>query len=92
PTEGVSSLGLQQNGDEDDRGLSGSGDSEDGEYLPSDCEIDSANDVHFTDNEEDLDLGDSFFGFDTHDGDNNAADKGKKVVNEEFSNDDGDSS
>ncbi|MED6224157.1 hypothetical protein PIB30_081125 [Stylosanthes scabra] len=37
-------------------------DSDDGEYVPSDVNSDSIDDVHFTDSEDDLDLGDSFFG------------------------------
>ncbi|MED6116123.1 hypothetical protein PIB30_097125 [Stylosanthes scabra] len=39
-----------------------SDDSEDAEYVPSGEEADNADDIHFTDSEEDLDIGDNFFG------------------------------
>ncbi|MED6196003.1 hypothetical protein PIB30_043135 [Stylosanthes scabra] len=56
-------------------------DSDDAEYVPSAEKVDSAEDIHFTDSEEDLDLDDSFFGLEVAAGDKG---KGKSVVNEEF--------
>ncbi|MED6212657.1 hypothetical protein PIB30_085597 [Stylosanthes scabra] len=55
-------------------------------------ETDSADDIIFTDSESELDLEDNFFGVETNRGENGVADKRKKVVNEDFSNDDGEDS
>ncbi|MED6118318.1 hypothetical protein PIB30_001547 [Stylosanthes scabra] len=60
-----------------------SDDSEDAEYVPSVEEADNADDIHFTDREEDLDIGDNFFGVEEDVG-NNVVDKGKMVLNEDF--------
>ncbi|MED6222211.1 hypothetical protein PIB30_062172 [Stylosanthes scabra] len=46
-------------------------------------EVDSVEDIHFTDSEEDLDLGDNFFGVQIEAGDT-GVDKGKTVLNEDF--------
>ncbi|MED6153210.1 hypothetical protein PIB30_099520, partial [Stylosanthes scabra] len=60
-------------------------DSDDSEYVPSADDVDSADDVHFTDSEEEFDFDDSFFGIQTEAGEKAGDGKGKRVVNEEFS-------
>ncbi|MED6220502.1 hypothetical protein PIB30_045416 [Stylosanthes scabra] len=66
-------------------------DIDDEEYVPSADEVDSADDVHFTDSEEELDFDDNFFGLQTDAGENGGDRKGKRVVNEEFSDEGEDS-
>ncbi|MED6116072.1 hypothetical protein PIB30_096653 [Stylosanthes scabra] len=59
---------------------------EDEEYVSSDVPSDSADDVHFTDSEEDFDLCDDFFGNETGAGSPGVGNRGKSVANDEFSN------
>ncbi|MED6163774.1 hypothetical protein PIB30_083295 [Stylosanthes scabra] len=65
-TEGAVASGENGDPNAEDENLGGreseEDDSDDGEYVPSDVNSNSADDVHFTDSEDDLDLGDSFFG------------------------------
>ncbi|MED6185724.1 hypothetical protein PIB30_059750 [Stylosanthes scabra] len=78
PNDGVAGLGEQEsraeeesdglgehkdlNDDQNHEVVDEDGDSEDSEYVPSGGDTDSADDVHFTDSEEELDFDDSFFG------------------------------
>ncbi|MED6121855.1 hypothetical protein PIB30_033970 [Stylosanthes scabra] len=62
----------------------GETDSDDALYEPSDEDVDSADDIHFTDSEEELDLDDSFFGVEREIAAEYVRDKGKRVVNEDF--------
>ncbi|RYR35530.1 hypothetical protein Ahy_A10g050681 [Arachis hypogaea] len=63
-------------------------DSDDEEFIPSDIEVDSADDIQFTDSEEEYD-DDS--GFEELKGvtDSDRVDKGKRVVNGDFSDEEG---
>ncbi|MED6197290.1 hypothetical protein PIB30_055296 [Stylosanthes scabra] len=76
--------GLEEVGDVNEGGT-GAGirtedsDSDDAEYVPSADEVDSANDVHFTDSEEEFDLDESFFGLQTESAQNASNGKGKSV-------------
>ncbi|MED6168057.1 hypothetical protein PIB30_008407 [Stylosanthes scabra] len=72
-------------------------DTEKSDYVPSEENSNSADDVQFTDSEEDFDLDDNSFGIGEGElgsggGNENvrgAADKGKGKLNEDFSNDEG---
>ncbi|MED6140417.1 hypothetical protein PIB30_092998 [Stylosanthes scabra] len=78
-------------------------DTKESEYVPSEKNTDSADDVQFTDSEEDLDLDDNGFGIgekgsgggsgsgsgNGNGNGNGVADKGKGKVNEDFSHDEG---
>ncbi|MED6110473.1 hypothetical protein PIB30_043225 [Stylosanthes scabra] len=72
-------------------------DTEEFDYVPSEKNSDNADDVQFTDSEEDFDLDDNGFGIGegglgSGGGNENvsgAADKGKGKLNEDFSNDEG---
>ncbi|MED6193547.1 hypothetical protein PIB30_020514 [Stylosanthes scabra] len=55
------------------------------EYVPSDVPSESAEDLHFTDSEEDFDLGDEFFRNDLGAGSSGVGNRGKRVANDEFS-------
>ncbi|RYR65096.1 hypothetical protein Ahy_A03g011087 [Arachis hypogaea] len=70
---------------ENDRGESNSDDdSDDEEFIPSDLEGDSADDIHFTDSEEEYD-DESGFEEDTTGKSSKRVDKGKGVMNGDFS-------
>ncbi|MED6116652.1 hypothetical protein PIB30_102202 [Stylosanthes scabra] len=69
-----------------------SGDSEDGEYVLSYDVSDSADDVQFTDSDQDLGLDDSGFGFEAKAKDVDVIGKGKMVLNADFSGDSGEES
>ncbi|MED6173905.1 hypothetical protein PIB30_064081 [Stylosanthes scabra] len=64
-------------------------DSDDGEYIPEEEVTDSADDIHFTDSDDELDLNDNGFGGEGLPAENANADKGKRVVNDDFHGDDG---
>ncbi|RYR01730.1 hypothetical protein Ahy_B06g080593 [Arachis hypogaea] len=61
-------------------------DSNDEEFVPSYLEVDRVDDVHFTDNEEEYDDDSGFEGL-TDVKDDSGVDKGKMVVNADFSDD-----
>ncbi|MED6159262.1 hypothetical protein PIB30_040723 [Stylosanthes scabra] len=82
PEEGIASTEVDGSGDDD---------SDYAEYVPSCEDADSVDDIQFTDNEEEFDLDDNFFGVQTDAGKKDADQKGKGVVNEEF-HDDGEDS
>ncbi|RYR39732.1 hypothetical protein Ahy_A09g045317 [Arachis hypogaea] len=63
-------------------------DSNNEEFVPSDLEVDSADGIHFTDSEEEYDDDSGFEGL-TGVKDGSQVDKGKGVVNGEFSDDEG---
>ncbi|RYR08738.1 hypothetical protein Ahy_B05g076568 [Arachis hypogaea] len=63
-------------------------DNDDDEFIPSDLEVDGADDVHFTDSEEEYDY-ESGFEEDTSAKDSERVHKGKGVMNGEFSDEEG---
>ncbi|MED6179996.1 hypothetical protein PIB30_006113 [Stylosanthes scabra] len=67
-------------------------DSEDGEYLPSDVEEDSADDIQFTDSEDELDMDDNGFDVERGPREQPTDGKGKQPLNEGFLGEDGDES
>ncbi|MED6222142.1 hypothetical protein PIB30_061616 [Stylosanthes scabra] len=82
---------LEEQGHENEGDIAGGpetedSDNDDAEYVPSADDVDSADDVHFTDNEEEFEFDDDFFGLQTDAGEKSGDGKGKRVVNEEFSN------
>ncbi|MED6158282.1 hypothetical protein PIB30_031339 [Stylosanthes scabra] len=76
--------GEHQNEDDIVEGIDGEDDNDDAEYVPSANDVAIEDDVHFNDSEENLDLDDSLFGAETEVGEKGVADKEKRVVNEEF--------
>ncbi|MED6196736.1 hypothetical protein PIB30_050091 [Stylosanthes scabra] len=81
---------LEEQGHENEGDIAGGpeiedSDSDDAEYIPSADDVDSADDVHFTDSEEEFEFDDNFFGLQTEAGEKSGDEKGKRVVNEEFS-------
>ncbi|MED6193915.1 hypothetical protein PIB30_023580 [Stylosanthes scabra] len=65
-------------------------DAAEGAYVSSDEVSDSADDMHFTDSDDDLGLDKSGFRFTTHRNDGEVIGKGKKALNADFSGDFGD--
>ncbi|XP_015954317.1 uncharacterized protein LOC107478697 [Arachis duranensis] len=63
-------------------------DSDDEEFIPSDLEVDSADDVHFTNSEEEYDDASGFEEL-TSAKDSERVDKGKRVMNGDFSDEEG---
>ncbi|RYR68266.1 hypothetical protein Ahy_A03g014752 [Arachis hypogaea] len=63
-------------------------DSDDEEFIPSDLEVDSAGDIHFTDSDEEYD-DESGFEEDTSAKNSKRVDKGKGVMNGDFSDEKG---
>ncbi|RYR27746.1 hypothetical protein Ahy_B01g051784 [Arachis hypogaea] len=79
-----------QQGNEGDEGAetNSDDDSDDEEFIPSDPEGDSADDIHFTDSDEEYD-DESGFEEDTSAKNGNRVDKGKGVMNGDFSDEEG---
>ncbi|MED6169762.1 hypothetical protein PIB30_024278 [Stylosanthes scabra] len=63
-------------------------DTDDVEYIPEEV-ADNADDIHFTNSDDELDLNDNGFGVEGLPVENASADKGKWVVNDNFNGDDG---
>ncbi|MED6153239.1 hypothetical protein PIB30_099948, partial [Stylosanthes scabra] len=67
-------------------------DSDDGEYIPEEEVTNSADDIHFTDSDDELDLNDNGFGGEGLPAENANADKGKRALNDDFHGDEGEES